>query len=392
MLKYIKDPIYNDYLKFENEQIKLIDNKYFKRLKNIKQLGSLHEVFPSATHTRFEHSLGVSNLGEKFTKCLFNNSGIRLTSNNLRTIRNIKIAGLYHDIGHGPFSHVFDHHVLHKLCPRNVYAEHENRSCLLVEHVIKNICPKDFNGYDIDFIKNCIDPKEQDKNKWEFGIIANKINSIDVDKFDYLIRDPYHIGFNYSFDHTRLFNKTRIINNEIYYHKAVVNDIYDMYSTRYNFHREIYNHKAVKAVELMIGDILLDLDNIYNFNSIIGNPEEFYKLTDGIIDTVYLHEQQKNSQIILDRIANRDFYKEIYRTEGNDLDAVKDEILDTNKDTKEDDYHFVKMKFDFCNGDKSPFTEINFYEKTKKVDFSDLPIRKLQPEIFRESIISVYKK
>ena len=392
MSKYIKDPIYSDNLQFSSNELPFIDNWYFKRLKNIKQLGSLHEVFPSATHSRFEHSLGVAYLGEKFTKCLFNNSGIRFTANNLRTLRNIKIAGLYHDIGHGPFSHVFDHHVLHKLCPHNVYAEHENRSCMLLEFIIKNISPKDFNGYDIDFIKNCIEPPDQYKNKWEFGIIANKINSIDVDKFDYLIRDPYHIGFRYSFDHTRLLNKTKIINNEIFYHKAVVNDIYNMYSTRYNFHREIYNHKAVKAVELMIGDILLDLNTIYDFSSCISIPEEFSKLTDGIIDTVYLHKELTNSQTILNRIHNRKFYKEILRVESDDLDAIKDTILDKNTDIREEDYHFVKMKFDFCNGDKSPFTEINFYEKNKKVDFSDLPIRRLQPEIFRETVISVYKK
>ena len=70
MSKYIKDPIYPDFLKFSEDELKLIDNSAFKRLKNIKQLGSLSEVFPGATHTRAAHSMGVAHLAENFTKDL----------------------------------------------------------------------------------------------------------------------------------------------------------------------------------------------------------------------------------------------------------------------------------------------------------------------------------
>ena len=137
-MKFIKDPIYDEYLHFEKKLLPFIDNHVFKRLKNIKQLGALHEIFPSATHNRFEHSLGVAYLGESFINQLYTNSNIPSYSKK-NIIQCVKLAGLYHDLGHGPFSHIFDHHVLSKLCPNNHYKDHEARSCLLVEHIFSQL-------------------------------------------------------------------------------------------------------------------------------------------------------------------------------------------------------------------------------------------------------------
>ena len=78
--------------------------------------------------------------------------------------------------------------------------------------------------------------------------------------------------------------------------------------------------------------------------------------------------------------------------DGDDIGEVTDYISDKYKDNKETDFHIVKLKFDFCNGKESPFPNINFYKKNKKVEFENLPMRSLQPEIFDENIISVYSK
>ena len=393
MSKYIKDPIYPDYLKFSEDELKLIDNPAFKRLRRIKQLGSLDEVFPGASHSRAAHSMGVAHLSETFTRNLFDNSDMLLRNGNIRTLRNIKIAGLYHDIGHGPFSHVFDSHVLYKLCPNNINKDHEIRSCNILEQVCSVLDSTKFTGYDIDFIKNAINPLK-DEHDYRYQIIANKVNSIDVDKFDYLMRDPYHIGFNYAFDYTRLCNKTKIINDKIYFHENVSNDIFDMYYTRYKFHREIYNHKAVKAIELMIGDILLDSNDIYNFPAII-NSKEFIELDDTILTRIkYNPEKSLNScRELIKRIETRDIYKEIYNSNTTDINEVEDYISDTFKDEIKENFHFVKMNFDFCNGDSSPFNNINFYkDKSTIVNSNELNIRKLIPNNFKESIIAVYRK
>lgn len=392
MSKYIKDSIY-DYIEYSKEHIQLIDTKEFKRLKNIKQLGSLHEVFPSACHSRFEHSLGVGHISEKFIKKLYHNSNIPIGESKKRIIRNVKTAGLFHDIGHGPFSHIFDHNVLYKLCPRNIFKDHEIRSLNIFENLCKKLDYKKYTGYDIDFIKNCIDPN-YNKNMYYNQIVANKVNSIDVDKFDYLMRDPYHMGFNYGFDYKRLCNKVKIIDKSICYHKNVSNDIFDMFYTRYKFHKEIYNHKAVKSIELMISDILLESNDVYNYPNMLGT-EEFINLDDTILTRIkYNPDKSLNKcRILIDKINNRNLYKHIYTSNNQSLDEVKDLILDSNPDIKENQYHFIKMNFNFCNGNKSPFDNIKFYENSDSiVPTEELNLSNIIKNNISESIVSVYKK
>jgi len=394
MTKYIKDPIYPEYLIFSKLELKLMDTISFKRLHNIKQLGSLYEVFPSATHTRFLHSLGVSNLAENYLNKLFDNSDIIKTRKDVKDIQNIKMAGLYHDIGHGPFSHVFDHYVLEKLCPNNPFKDHEIRSC----HILERTCNKVFNsneltGYDVEDIKNYINPVKH-INHFKNQIICNKINSIDVDKLDYLKRDPYFIGSLNSFDYTRLTNKMKIYNNSIYYHEDVADDLFDMYYTRYKLHREIYNHKAVKSIELMISDILLDCNREYNFPSIIGT-DDFLSIDDTILTQIKYNKEPllNKSKKIIKRIENRDIYKQIYKSNTETLEEVRDNILDKYKDNKDDDYHFIELNFNLCNGMDTPFKNIKFYNYNNYyLDTSSIYTRKLIPNHFNEKVINVYKK
>ena len=392
MSKFIKDSIYN-YIEFSEDDMKLIDTREFKRLKSIKQLGSLNEVFPSACHSRFEHSLGVGYLSEKFINKLFQNSDIRIDESKKKIIRNVKIAGLFHDIGHGPFSHSFDHNVLYKLCPGNIFKDHEVRSLKIFENLCKKMTYKKFTGYDIDFIKNCIDPNINNDIYYN-QIVANKVNSIDVDKFDYLMRDPYHIGFNYGFDYNRLCNKVKIINNTIFYHKNVSNDIFDMYYTRYKFHKEIYNHKAVKSIELMISDILLQSNDVFNYPSML-ETDEFIDLDDNILTRIKYNSDKSldKCRILIDKINNRNLYKLIYSSNDKSLDEVRDLILDSNTDIKKDDYHFIKKKFDFCNGSESPSNNIKFYSGINTpVLTSELNLSNIIPNNLMENVISVYKK
>ena len=84
----------------------MLDHETFKiveQLKDIKQLGVCYHVFPGASHNRFEHSIGVYHLSKQYMNIL--NRNWEFTE---REITCISIAGLVHDIGHGPFSHLFD--------------------------------------------------------------------------------------------------------------------------------------------------------------------------------------------------------------------------------------------------------------------------------------------
>ncbi|KAE8961205.1 hypothetical protein PR003_g31205, partial [Phytophthora rubi] len=106
---------------FEPICMRIIDTLQFQRLRNLHQLGPASFVYIGATHSRFEHCLGVAYLAEKMME------SIRSHQPWLPIIKEdvlcIKIAGLCHDLGHGPFSHVFDGLFLDQLRKKKLISQ-----------------------------------------------------------------------------------------------------------------------------------------------------------------------------------------------------------------------------------------------------------------------------
>jgi len=92
----VRDPIHG-LIDYSDTEEKIINSQMFQRLRGIKQLALASFVYPGAHHTRFEHSLGAMHLAGKV--------GESLNLSNEQT-KILRLAGLLHDIGHGPFSHV----------------------------------------------------------------------------------------------------------------------------------------------------------------------------------------------------------------------------------------------------------------------------------------------
>ncbi len=354
--------------------IQIINTIEFYRLRNIYQLGACYYVFPGASHKRFEHSIGVCYLAGELIKNLQKNQPELNIDNEM--VENIQIAGLCHDLGHGPFSHCWDNHFLplhiNKL---NKNREHENRSCIIFEHIIKKY-NLDINTKRVRIIKELIYPKnKQYKNDWYYEIVANCSNGIDVDKFDYIARDTINIGLSYSFCYQRLLKLARVIDNHICYPKKTIFEINNLFQTRYRLHCEIYNHPVVKSIEFMIIDILSLCEHKLNLSQKINSIEEFIKLDDNIFTIIENIEPENDSKIIkaqeiLKNIKLRKLYKYIGEININkqisiqDFGDIKKIILQKHNDydfqnIKEDDVIIENLNLSY---NYNPIDHVNFYE------------------------------
>ena len=110
---------------------KIIDTPEFQRLHKLRQLGATYLVYPSATHTRFEHSLGVSHLAKILMNSLKEKHPNLGIDDNL--IELYQIAGLIHDIGHGPFSHLYDDVIINP----EEDLKHEKRGIEIFKNIVK---------------------------------------------------------------------------------------------------------------------------------------------------------------------------------------------------------------------------------------------------------------
>lgn len=350
-MKTIFDPLYG-YIEFEDYLLNIIDTQEFQRLRDIKQLGCASYVFPSATHSRFEHSLGVSYLSGIFIKKI-QKKHPELNINE-DDIRRIKIAGLIHDFGHACYSHFFDHYFLQEVS--SPLKEHESRSIYLLKHmnVKYNLC---LSEDDVSEIEKMILSKVEYGFKYQ--IVANERSGFDTDKLDYINRDCYHLGLPYKYDYTRILKQIKVIDDEICFPIKQVANVYELFELRYKLHQQIYQHPVISSAEMMILDIFKNSKLYENREEYINDVEKFCHLTDDYINYCYQTSDNPKLKEIYTNLKNRNLYKFICDSEDPNLEI---------------DYDFkLKIKINFGKQDKNPLDYITFYDKNgkRKVDINN---------------------
>jgi HD superfamily phosphohydrolase len=182
-MKVFNDPVHGHF-ELPDYCLQVIDTPQFQRLRHLKQMGSAYHVFPGAAHNRFEHSLGVCYLaGKAILHLKSTQPELGITSSDVKCIQ---LAGLCHDLGHGPFSHVFDNEVIRRARPDTQWT-HEQGSEDMLDYLVQEN-PVNISPQELQFIKDLIhgEPRSrsypQASKTYLFEIIANKRNSLDVDK------------------------------------------------------------------------------------------------------------------------------------------------------------------------------------------------------------------
>lgn len=239
--KSIRDPLYG-FINISKTEQQIIDSSAFRRLLNIKQLSHAYVVYPTAIHTRFEHSLGATHLAGKVCDQLkFDDSAKEI----------VRLSALLHDIGHGPYSHLFESVVSNV---NGTKIDHEWISMLIIS---KDAELQNILGDKSEKIIHLLDHKPV--TDWELGVstLASDVisSALDVDKMDYLRRDSYHIGVAYGqFDLARIIHT--ITSTETDERRICIQDkgkdsIENYRLGRYLMHAQVYQHHARLTADQM---------------------------------------------------------------------------------------------------------------------------------------------
>ncbi|CAG9319141.1 unnamed protein product [Blepharisma stoltei] len=299
----IFDPIHG-HVTFSSKIWTFIDNPVFQRLRNVKQLGTSNYVFPGATHSRFEHCLGVGYLSRKLLATIKKKQPeLEISENDLT---NITLAGIMHDLGHGPFSHVFDAEVVPALGIHN--WTHEEASVSLLRYMIDTY-NLDIEQEDIRKVSNYITGAGCG---FMDQIVNNRLNSIDVDKYDYIKRDCYCLGFReFPLDIDRLMKNSKVIDDTICYHEKVVHSVYSLFQNRFSLFQQCYSHRVEQSIGLMFTDAIVAAESVLNIKERIADPALYYQVTDNIINEIMITKdsQLDSAKEIINRIQRRNLYK-----------------------------------------------------------------------------------
>ncbi|KAI5679195.1 hypothetical protein M9H77_10145 [Catharanthus roseus] len=407
-LKQVHDNVHGD-IHIDPLSLKFVDTQQFQRLRDLKQLGMTYMVYPGAVHSRFEHSLGVYWLASDAVNRLKDYQGwLGIDQFDIQTV---KLAGLLHDVGHGPFSHMFEHDFLPRVCSGLKWS-HEEMSLKMIDYIV------DENYIDIgnemlrkvkEMVVASRNPPSRTATEKSFlyDIVANGRNGIDVDKFDYIVRDSRACGLGCNFEFQRLFETMKVIDDEICYRAKEYLTIHKLFSSRANLHRTVYMHPKVKAIELMAVDAMIKANSCLDIVSCIDSPDEYWKLDDTILKTIETSSQPelKESRDLILRIRKRDLYQFC-----NEFAVPKERILDFKPVTpqaiicsqdsgditlKEEDIAVTNVKIDLTRGRDNPLEIINFfedYDSTKKFQIMDFRVSHMLPAAYQDVMVRVYSK
>ncbi|KAH9312223.1 hypothetical protein KI387_027258, partial [Taxus chinensis] len=391
--------------------LKFVDTEQYQRLRDIKQLGLCYLVYPGAMHSRFEHSLGVYWLAGKAIEQIRRYQGSELDIDR-SDIRNIKLAGLLHDVGHGPFSHTFERAFLHRVLPGSNWS-HEQMSAKMIDYIVDehhiDIEPMDLKRVKemiIESYDHSYGGAHRRKN-FMFDIVANGRNGIDVDKFDYIERDSRACGISTSFQFERLMESMKVIDGEICYRAKERWCVSKLFLTRAELYRILYTHPKVKALELMLADALAHANSYLSFTSQIDNPADFWKLDDSVLKTIETapNEELKEARALILRMRRRDLYKYCneYSVPIEHLEHYKEvtpqDIICAQKNSgtilKEEDVAVSNVKIDLSRGKEDPIKSVHFFEDYASM--TKFPIEKgqispLLPASCQDTIVRVYAK
>lgn len=315
MEKVLRDPIHS-YIYIQHQVIlDLINTREFQRLRRIRQLGTASSTFHGAEHSRFTHSVGVYEITRQICDLFQRNYPTKTPQDGLWDDHERLVAlcaALLHDIGHGPYSHTFEHifHTDHEKLTVTILTSPETE----VNQVLKRVSA-DFPAKVASVIqKSYPDPQ----------VVQMISSQIDADRMDYLLRDSYYTGTNYgTFDLERILRVMRPYHNGITFHISGMHAVEDYIVSRFQMYQQVYFHPVSRSMEVILSHLLKRAKYLFEHKDLeaIGNPslllpffkkdfsiDDYLKLDDGVLNTYFIQWCTSPDHILSDlakRFLNR---------------------------------------------------------------------------------------
>ena len=338
--KVLKDPVHS-YIHIHYEVIwNCLDSKEFQRLRRIRQLGGDFQVYPTAEHSRFSHSLGVYEIVRRMVTEV-KSLCIELTEYEKVCVM---LAGLLHDVGHGPFSHAFEHvtnHSHEEYTAKIILGDTELNSIL---RAVSKKMPEDI----VSIIQHT---HEND--------ILNQIVSgqLDADRMDYLLRDSYFTATSYGqFDLERILRTMRVRKTSegrkvIVVKHTGIHSVEDYIMARYQMYWQVYYHPVARSYEAVFIQLFNRLKDIFKGNKdyfedmkvLIPflekaevSEEEYYRLDENSLLYCCALIQDKDDVIAADlakRLQNRKLFEYVDYNEES-LAQIQNMLRDNGYDER----------------------------------------------------------
>ncbi|MFX0106785.1 MAG: HD domain-containing protein [Candidatus Hodarchaeota archaeon] len=263
----INDPIHG-FIGLTDLEAKIINSEPYQKLRRIKQLSGAYFVYPTAEHSRFGHCIGAMFVSGMMGQRLLSMMGLGEDK-----LHEVRLAGLLHDIGHGPFSHVYE-----ELLIEERGLNHED----VTEWIIKESEIGDLledGGISKKRIADLVRGRRKTKSDSVVSSIA--AGQVDADKMDYLIRDSFYCGVNYGLiDIHRLINSLEISDEYLLEFDLAARGALEAFLVaRYEMFLNVYYHKTVRSVEIMLVRLMSAANEVLGLTS-FKTPKEFLALDD----------------------------------------------------------------------------------------------------------------
>ena len=314
-----RDPVHG-FVRLSKAEWAVVDCPTFQRLRDIRQLAMAHLVYPGATHTRFEHSLGTLYLSDRIFEAIKQQVDADNCPNFAHAFRAdekqihhgksiLRLAGLLHDLGHSPFSHSGENLMpCEKIDGKNRKVEHEDMTARLVrETEIADVLTGQFGCESLEEVIAVATKPElaklpsgsnMDWYRFLNDILAGELGS---DRMDYLLRDALHSGQQVGlFDHLKLIDSMTIVpppqESETHFRLGLNEAGWligeQMVACRYLMYVALYFHKTKRIYEKHLEDFLAAwLTERYRKPFFpTSDPNEYARLTDSTVwSAIYSH-------------------------------------------------------------------------------------------------------